>query len=776
MEVPRKRPHVDDEDATAVKKRVLTGPNGSPQVNGMAKDKEDMDSDNLELFRKEAIYRRMKQYSRENERFQSRIEDLEKRKLSCEAGLAAMTACWNQLVNTIRLFVKAEELPQVADEMFDFTLHIREDDSPDFEKTLKDNMDVTQTLVTHLVKAGESSQAHLSNASTIWDRQKEMAERVSLKSQLDLVQSNLRDAQEQKEQYRKDLQTVENRLDRLRSKTVSAMQSHTPEQRLTEEAIEESQRKPSSPAGSKSPVQSNGIGDPTEADILRAQIAARESKIGDLEREASLLRQQNTTLENELKQISFEKIVENPHYKHLCEHAGFLQAAVTESHTQTTRMSEELANLQATRAEWEATVLSAANQANQELRTMIGKRDAENVRLREQREQQAAELLERKQQDSVKLASQRETKALNESRLERIAALESEVARTKARLAADAGDDDLMKFFLAGQTEETKYFESLKERVSAAEQRASILEQALSRYQEPHSDTLEHFKAETDALQKVAEIQAQLDKYKAVYGNTSAHPPDTATLLDQLRVKEEEVQKLRLQDIQHTQAETSLYAELEKLSTAWESLERQVKDKVFDLSNLEIQLKKATSDKAKSENKYYAAMRDKDAVSAETSKLQRNVEKQNQVIERLVDAEKSLSAQLGSLEKELTLLKNGSRVYKEKIETLTLNVAQWTTRCHAEKQRSNEARKLRDWENANTVKRTELRKLEDSLIRTKKELEVKAKQQEATVTESNSSEAEQLLKLLKCSICRKEFRSAVVTKCMHSKSSLTVSS
>lgn len=48
---------------------------------------------------------------------------------------------------------------------------------------------------------------------------------------------------------------------------------------------------------------------------------------------------------------------------------------------------------------------------------MLAKRDAENSRLREQREQQAAELIERKQSDSVKMASLREMKALNDSRL-----------------------------------------------------------------------------------------------------------------------------------------------------------------------------------------------------------------------------------------------------------------------------------------------------------------------------------------------------------------------
>jgi E3 ubiquitin-protein ligase BRE1 len=51
----------------------------------------------LQAFRKEAIYRRMRHYARELERAQSTIGDLEKRKNACEAGMAAMEACWNQV-------------------------------------------------------------------------------------------------------------------------------------------------------------------------------------------------------------------------------------------------------------------------------------------------------------------------------------------------------------------------------------------------------------------------------------------------------------------------------------------------------------------------------------------------------------------------------------------------------------------------------------------------------------------------------------------------------
>ena len=39
----------------------------------------------------------MKHYSREHERSQARIQELERRKSICEAGLAAMSACWAQV-------------------------------------------------------------------------------------------------------------------------------------------------------------------------------------------------------------------------------------------------------------------------------------------------------------------------------------------------------------------------------------------------------------------------------------------------------------------------------------------------------------------------------------------------------------------------------------------------------------------------------------------------------------------------------------------------------
>lgn len=56
MEPPRKRPNPDNEDTSTAKKRALTGPNGSPRVNGsMADHDEPNDNDNLEVKRVDLV-------------------------------------------------------------------------------------------------------------------------------------------------------------------------------------------------------------------------------------------------------------------------------------------------------------------------------------------------------------------------------------------------------------------------------------------------------------------------------------------------------------------------------------------------------------------------------------------------------------------------------------------------------------------------------------------------------------------------------------------------
>jgi E3 ubiquitin-protein ligase BRE1 len=121
----RKRPHLGDSEPLPSKKRAVsvsvngtTGPVNGTVLPTEAEDEEPRDQDNLEVdflssflalpvltrfaalfqqFRKEAIFRRMKHYSRENERSQARITELEHLKNTYEASLAVMGACWTQV-------------------------------------------------------------------------------------------------------------------------------------------------------------------------------------------------------------------------------------------------------------------------------------------------------------------------------------------------------------------------------------------------------------------------------------------------------------------------------------------------------------------------------------------------------------------------------------------------------------------------------------------------------------------------------------------------------
>lgn len=471
-------------------------------------------------------------------------------------------------------------------------------------------------------------------------------------------------------------------------------------------------------------------------------------------------------MESELKSLPDDMITETPQYKALLRHASFIQASLIETRSHVTRLHDEIAVLRTSRKEWEEVVIVAANQANQELKTMLAKRDADNARLRDQREQHAAELNERRHKDSIKYTSIQELKALVDSRSERIAVLESELRRYKGQLAANASNEDLVLFFTNGNTEEVDLIESLKNRIISLENRNSVLEQSLLAFQKEHPNVFEQVKADTEALRRLAGAEAELAKYKSVYGDSSTLSPDLSSLSKQLRQKEEELQKLRLLDVQHAQAEKSLYAELDKLSAAWEALDRQVKSKVFDLVAMEDRLTKIGLDKAKSDNKFYAVMRDKEAVETERKNLSRNMEKQVKVVERLVEVEKNLTNQLNAAEKEICHLKSVGSTYRDKIDDLTEELSTWIAKVEGEKKRVAEMRsRYAEREKSIEMRKSELQKLEDNLLRTKKGLEQKKKDTLPTNHNASSSEQE-LLQLLKCA-CRKRFRNTLITKCMH---------
>ena len=60
-------------------------------------------------------------------------------------------------------------------------------------------------------------------------------------------------------------------------------------------------------------------------------------------------------------------------------------------------------------------------------------------------------------------------------------------------------------------------------------------------------------RGEADVRRQLAQVQKQLQKYQAVYGDASLMSSDAARLSEQLQHKQAELEKLKLQDQQREQ-------------------------------------------------------------------------------------------------------------------------------------------------------------------------------------------------------------------------------
>ncbi|KAG7446279.1 uncharacterized protein BT62DRAFT_993950 [Guyanagaster necrorhizus] len=771
----KKRSLSGEGDNPVTKKRILSGENEDPIVNGTTDPPEPADSDKLENFRKEAIYRRMKHYFREHERSQSRIVELERRKNTCEAGLAAISACWSQLVETIRLLAKPDDLPSAnngVEEVFDLTAYFEEEDAQQLRINFENCRNATHALVSRLVEMGGNN---LLTDETYLKWQNAQTECAVLRSQLDLIRKKLQDSEALTEIYREHLAAAENRCERLKSKSVLASHSllSTETRHDDKGALSE---KPPSPIHATDPGgQVNGnIDIPVENNLSYWQTVAeeRDRRIAELDRLVTELRKEKFDLVSQVKLPSLELLSDNPHFKAAIEKISHLQYNNNELQSDIANLKEELALATEARATAEDAIPTDFGQQVQELKAMIVRKDTDISRLREIRDQQQAELNERKQKDATKLASLEQYKILADNRHDFIEILKTQLKLSHARLAASTGKEDVMTFLL-GNESDIKYIQVLQERLTAAEDELAACRQAISAYETDRADVVA---VHADVLRQLSQARVELQKYHSVYGDTSVSAESSA-LMERLRQKEEEAHALRLQQSQHAEAETSLYAELDKLSIAWEGLDRQLKNKIFDLSGLEERLVKSGLDRAKSENKYYQAVREKEAIEGERKSLQRVIDKHEKIQERSKEMERSLQQQLSACKQESEYYLADYRATASKLRDMQLDNDRLRNTTQAVEQSLVDIRQhVADLENQLESKRAELRKQDENVAHLKKEHERQLMKQKisaaATATKPVKDselqvQLDEAMSLLKCSTCKQSMRTIVLSKCMH---------
>ncbi|KAG1771722.1 BRE1 E3 ubiquitin ligase-domain-containing protein [Suillus occidentalis] len=755
----RKRPLPDDGEVAQAKKRVLTSTSGSPEVNGLSANhdaEEPADNHQLELFRKEAIFRRMKHYSRENERNQARITQLEQRRSSCEAGLVAIAACWKQLVDTIQTLTPPDELSVVevdTKDIFDLSQHISTDSS--LKAALEKNMLATEKLITSFMKL---------NPATFNDKA----------YQRSLLQQRLDEVQSEKGQLHDDLIAAEIKLDRMQSSTVAAIQTKggTKEEANPDQPCPPEGSTPNHASLTPPPPQINGHNDSSLSDIeaFRLELKISSERASKLEAEIRAQAETIAKLEVERAAPTVEMVSGTVHYKILSERRDQLEHMKAENDSRIGRLDVTIRELQSSRTHFEEETRASAQQMNQELKAVLAKRDADLTRLRDQRELLHAELNELRSRENIKYQSSRELKVLAESRAEKITQLESEVRRHKAKLAAHSGNEDLMKHFWEGKVDDLQYVEGLRRKLIDTEAKLAALQQSMSTIREEQPDIAHHITSETATREELAAARTELSRYQSLLGE-----PSSSALVKQLHAKEDELQKMRLLAEQHQQAEDAIYAEVERLSGAWEALDGQLKNKVVSLTTAEEKVAKSAHEKAKADNKYFAAMRDRESVEIERKNAIRNLEKQAKVVERLADSEKNLQQQVGHLEAANQRLHRVMDEAETKFNALEVDVLMYKKQAECTEEMMKNVRKVADEKYAHVhhLKGCLFRR-DDDLARMKAEvdkLRVEAKKMKsASASEKEAElmeEAASVWRLIKCSTCKENMRGVALTKCSH---------
>lgn len=722
----------------------------------------------LQNWRKEAIYRKMRHYSRENERYHAQIAELEKRRTTCEAGLAAISACWTQILETIRLLTRPEDLPDTTDDIFNLAPYLKELPDGELKEALERSSRATQSLVSKFAQLGGDAYVKFLSNDAYRMGQTARSECSALKSQIHILRDKLRDAEEHKEKLHEQLVAAEIRCDRLQftvSKTQLPKDSPEAEPKPTEEIKEVKKEELPSPVVS-SPFAWDTNGTSQESKFEKI-LQYRNEQIERLQSDLSKQRLETDHIRVDNRNLPVDLLYNNVHYKVLVNALSKAQFSLNEYMEKCASLTRELDEQIAENSQDNS---APYQQEIHDLKAIIAKRDADLSRLRDLRDQQLAELNERKQKDIAKMASVQEFRTLTNSQSERISVLESQLRRCKLQLAAQAGDTDLFEFLLGGEVE-ISYVTKLKDSLRAAEARVDVLEKSLSKLESHNPDLGLHARTEAELHERLATLTDELQRYQRLCGDASSD------LMTKLEEKDTELQKLRMLDKQREQAEASLYSEIDKISAAWEVLEKQVKNKIFDLANLEDRLSKSGLDKAKSENKFYTCMREKEAIEAERKTLSRNVEKQAKAIEKLLETEKSLTVQTTDLTKELSL---SQRRYEQQVEAThasATSAEEWRLKADAERTRAAEALKVRsERERELDGVRTTLRQKEEELIEIKDKYEKELALANNTKPQIGTTEAassklqedhDRLLLLITCGTCKKGFREVAITKCMH---------
>ncbi|KAJ5933512.1 E3 ubiquitin-protein ligase bre1 [Penicillium verhagenii] len=214
-----------------------------------------------------------------------------------------------------------------------------------------------------------------------------------------------------------------------------------------------------------------------------------------------------------------------------------------------------------------------------------------------------------------------------------------------------------------------------------------------------------------------------------------------------------------------------LNTELSSMQMAYKKFSTLASQKVIDFSALEEKITRLTAEKSKADQKYFAAMKSKEARETEVRTLRVQNSKTSDIVAQLKDAEATTRSLLSNMEKQASETKEALNSAQEKHRSTQQQLTESTIVLDGLKHQISELKALstsKDSTLGNTT--TALRQAETEIVGLKQSLADTKKSLEGWKGKSlgnNSSEYEMLRTLALCTVCRRNFKNTAIKTCGH---------
>ncbi|EEP78233.1 conserved hypothetical protein [Uncinocarpus reesii 1704] len=261
---------------------------------------------------------------------------------------------------------------------------------------------------------------------------------------------------------------------------------------------------------------------------------------------------------------------------------------------------------------------------------------------------------------------------------------------------------------------------------------------------------------------RIASLESEVERLQLQTDGTKSVRPSTAKLsLEDLRTKYETLDK---------QYEL-LNTELSSMQAAFKRTSKLASQKINDLATLEEKVQRLTAEKSKADQKYFAAMKSKEARDLELRTLRVQNMKSSDIISQLKETEGTTRNLVSNVEKQLFETKEALNTALAQHRTSQQQVTEANLAIQGLRLQVAELKALlanRDASlasaNSNCRKaESAVEGLKSTLADTKKSME----SWKAKGLGNSSSEYEMLRSLALCTVCRRTFKNTAIKTCGH---------